>query len=211
MAFRFSVAMAVWCLYAVWSTINGRNMLSNEWILNNKASGIKLVFSLYATIFFLLIVAFASAVLDLICYISCYQASQIVEIFHILRVWSIIICIGILIALIFPHSLPFPSVFQLQLAYQSCPALLSVSDPVAQSHLHISQFELHVMLFEASKIFNNFLIEFAVQVVQFAYQSSLPHFTPVVCTVCIKWSSLHGWIPSDNLWSKQALLHLFPP
>jgi len=67
------------------------------------------------------------------------------------------------------------------------------------------------MLFQVSKAFNSFLIEvLAVEVVQFAYQSSLPHLTPVVCKVCIKWSSSHGWIPSDNLWSKQALLHLFP-
>jgi hypothetical protein len=59
----------------------------------------------------------------------------------------------------------FSYVFQLQLAYQSSPAVLAVSEQV-------------------SKTFNSFLIELlAVQVVQFAYQSCLRQLSPVVCTV----------------------------
>lgn len=61
----------------------------------------------------------------------------------------------------------FSYVFQLQLAYQSSPAVLAVSEQV-------------------SKTFNSFLIELlAVQVVQFAYQSCLRQLSPVVCTVWI--------------------------
>jgi len=93
-----------------------------------------------------------------------------------------------------------PLRLQLQLAYQSCPAVLSVSEPVAQSHQHILQFELHSLLFEVSKTFNTFLIEtLAVQLIKFAYKSSLLYLTPVACRVCVNWSSLRGRIPSNIL------------
>ena len=70
-------------------------------------------------------------------------------------------CIKFLFTLVFPHSFPFHSIFQFQLAYQSYPAVPFLTQPVAQD-LHISQFELQAfyILFKNVRSHWNFKCNF---------------------------------------------------